>query len=834
VAAQLLDPSFSAPTGLYAPGAVYALGPQQADGKRLVAGTFSRVNGANVAGLVRLDATGATDQAFSQSVGAASNVFRIRRYNAAGQYLLGSTGGIVSAGGIIRNELLRLNANGTADASFDAGSGPDANGFVQEYAVQPDGKVVVTGSFISFNNVPAYGVVRLNANGSVDTGFSVGAGLDVVNSFALGYAVAVQTDGKILIGGDFTTFNGQPANGLVRLNANGSLDTSFGLDAALQSPYVEGLIIQPDGKLLVNGGFLLNNTSASLVRLLPSGSLDPSFSPTAFTAGTISTNGFDPATVLQPDGKILVAGLFDPTNLTAATGVARLNTDGTRDLGFPAITGAGASPYTLGLQADGTVLLGGNFSTLNGRETPLGRLTSTGTPDPGFAPTIQVAGLVSAMVQQPDGSVVIGGNFTELSGQAVHRLARLSAAGVPDAAFTAATGVLPAAVNCLALQPNGSIVAGTGRGTRRFLPTGAPDTGFNVFVSVPATAVALQADGRILVGGQFGFSTGGNTYNGLMRLNANGSHDPSFVRAFTANGTGTPFATDALLVQPDGRVVVGSLFRTSSTGNQTYAGRVVRYETTGALDATFNNASVFNNTGGSTSTTLNRIYSLALQPDGKILAGGNFLSVSGTPAYGVARLSSTGTPDASFAPSASLTNTVFSLVRQPNGRVLLGGGFVLNGPTATLPNLARVLDNGPVDASFGASVVPNGTVRALLVQPDGGIMVAGSFTTIGGQPAVGVARIVAANVLHVAAPAAVAARTQAWPVPAHGQLHIAPDASAQPFAFELLDALGRPVRQQPATAAPEQTLSLDNLPAGVYLLRVRYAAGVVSRRIAVQ
>ena len=835
VAAQLADPSFSAPTGLYAPGTVYALGPQQADGKRVVAGIFSRVNGAAVAGLVRLDAAGATDQAFAQNVGAATNVFRIRRYNAAGQYLLGSTRGIVSAGGLVRNELLRLNANGTADASFDIGTGPSGgayNGFVQEYAVQPDGKVVVTGSFSTFNNVPAAGVVRLNANGSVDTGFNVGTGLDVGNAY-VGNAVAVQADGKILVGGDFTTFDGQPAYGLVRLNANGSVDPSFSLAATLNA-YVQGLVIQPDGKVLANGGFVLNNTSHSLVRLLPSGSLDPSFSPTAFGAGTITTNGYDAATILQPDGKILVAGQFDPSSLTNATGLARLNADGTRDLSFPAITGAGASPYTLGLQADGTVLLGGNFPTLSGRETPLGRFTATGTLDLGFVPTLQVAGQVSAMVQQPDGSVVIGGNFTELSGQAVHRLARLSAAGVPDAAFTAATGVLPAAVNCLALQPDGSIVVGTGRGVRRVLPSGAPDGGFNTFLSVTAAVVALQADGRILVGGSFSFSTGGNTYSGLMRLNANGFHDPSFVRAFTTSGTGVPLATEALLVQPDGRVVAGGLFRTSTTGPQTLATRVVRYETTGALDATFNNALVFNNAGGSTSNSLDRLYALVLQPDGKLLVGGNFLSVNGTPAYGVARLSSTGTPDASFAPSAPLTSTVFSLARQPNGRVLLGGNFVLSGPTAALSNLARVLDNGSADASFGASVAPNAAVRALLVQPDGGIMVAGAFTTIGGQPAVGVARIIAANVLAVAAPAAVAARTLAWPVPAHGQLHIAPDASAQPRTLELLDALGRPVRQQPATAAPEQTMPLDNLPAGVYLLRVRYAAGVVSRRIVVQ
>ena len=79
-----------------------------------------------------------------------------------------------------------------------------------------------------------------------------------------------------------------------------------------------------------------------------------------------------------------------------------------------------------------------------------------------------------------------------------------------------------------------------------------------------------------------------------------------------------------------------------------------------------------------------------------------------------------------------------------------------------------------------------------------------------------------------------AARTAAWPVPAHEVLHVAPDASAHPLSIELLDALGRPVRCLPATGAPEVTLDTTGLPAGVYLLRVNYAAGAVTRRLAVQ
>ena len=833
-AAQALDPTFTSPTGVYAPGLVFAMGPQQADGKRVVAGNFLRVNSTSVSQLVRLDAAGALDQAFSQNVGTASNIFRVRSLP-SGQYLLGANGGAVSAGGISRTELLRLNANGTADASFNVGAGPaGGNSYVQEYAVQPDGKIVVVGSFDTFNGVPANGVVRLNANGSVDPSFGVGVGIDVnsTTSYNQPNTVAVQPDGKIVVGGEFATFSGQPVNGLVRLTATGAIDVTFSSPLQQnpnQTNSIEAVVIQPDGKVLVQG--YLAGSQQSLVRLLPLGSLDASFSAATFTSNTTTTNLFDPAIVLQSDGKIVVVGYF---TAPGANRVARLNSDGSQDFSFQAVNGPDGTPYTVGVQANGSVLVGGTFNSFNGTETPLGRFTSTGTPDAAFAPRIQVSGSALAVVRQADGKLLVGGNFTEINGQAVHRLARLSAAGVLDAGFSASTGVLPAPVTSLALQPDGKLLVGTSRGVLRMATTGSPDPGFAAFAALSTSALAVQADGRIMVAGSFGGSANGVSYDRLLRLTSTGSYDPTFARnTLVTSPTGALYYADALLVQPDGRIVVGANFRTSTSSSQTYTGRVVRYETNGTLDATFNNQSAFTATSGVSGTT-NRVYSLALQPDGKILAGGNFGAVDGTLHYGVARLSPTGTPDAGFVPDALLTGTVYSVALQPNGRVLLGGSFSNSGATSTLVNLARVLSNGQTDVSFGIAAAPNGSVRSLLVQPDGAIVLAGSFNTIGSTPSAGVARISAPNVLAVAAPAAVAARTAAWPVPAHGLLHRAPDVSAHPFAVELLDALGRLVRSQAVANAPEVTMNLENLPAGVYVLRVSYAAGAVTRRLVVE
>ncbi len=826
-AAQAPDPTFTPPVGLYAPATVYALGPSQADAKRLVAGPFTRVNGTAASGLVRLDAAGAIDQAFSQNLGLASNIYRVRSYG-SGQYLLGAYGGSVTAGGISRVELLRLNANGTADASFDAGSGP-AGGYeyVNEFAVQPDGKVVVTGSFDHFGAAVANGVARLNADGSLDPTFNVGAGLNAnAPDFSEGVTVAVQADGKILVGGYFTTFNGLPFNGLVRLNANGTLDTSFPNLAA--GSYAEGLVVQPDGKLLVSGGVMLNGTSYGLVRLNPNGSLDAGFA-TSFTSGEVSAAGLGQAVVLQPDGKVLVSGYF--SNGAGNTNVVRLNANGTLDAGFQAPAGNVAVPNALGLQPNGSVLLGGPPTVSPSTEIPLLRLSSTGTADPAFAPRLQVAGTVAALVRQPDGRLIIGGSFTEIGGLTAHRLARLTATGALDAGYTAATGVLPAPVTSLALQPDGKVLAGTTRGVVRFATTGSPDLAFSSFTTLNTTALALQTDGKVLAVGPFSGNQNGVAYERLVRLTSTGAYDPTFARnTLLTSPTGALSQADAVLVQPDGRIVVGGIFRTASPS--TAAGRVVRYETTGALDATFANPT-FTATNG-TSNNLNRIYALALQPDGKIVAGGNFGAVDGTLHYGVARLGTTGVADATFVPNALLTGTVYSVAVQPNGRVLAGGLFSNSGPSGTSANLVRFLANGQTDASFTNATAPGGTVRSLVVQPDGAILLAGSFFTLGGQPAAPVARLTAPNVLHVAAPAAVAARTAAWPVPAHTLLHVAPDASAQPRALDLLDALGRPVRHQTLTSAAETTLDVAGLPAGVYLLRVHYAAGTVTRRLAVE
>lgn len=825
--AQVVDPYFIPPSGLYSPGIVYAISPPQSNGQRLFAGPFTRVNGITVNRLVRLDASGNLDLPFTQNVGNATLANRIKSLS-TGQYLLSSSTGTITAGNLTRTALLRLNKDGTADAAFNVGSGPGTGGSVRDFAVQSDGKVVVVGAFTSFNGTAAGGVVRLTTTGIVDATFSTGTGTGAASG-DLALAALAQLDGKLVVGGRFATFNGQPANGLVRLNTDGTLDPSFTSPFDQSSTQVEGVLQQPDGKLLVYGSLSINSTlhpSPGIVRLLSSGSLDPSFSSPTFLDVRVSTGTVNgPAAVLQPDGRIIVAGGF---TVAGANHLARLNTDGTQDMSFQTGVGPSASPYAISLQANGSLLVGGAFGAYDGVETPLVQLTGSGTRDPAFAPMVQSAGAVLSMVRQPDNQLIIGGNFTEINGQPVHRLARISETGMVDATFAAATGVLPASVNSLALQADGRVLAGSSQGTARFLPTGSPDASFSF--SGNTTVLAVQADGRILIGGNFGITSGGVLYNRLIRLMSTGSVDPTFAR--TTTGTGVPNSTDALLIQPDGRIVVAGTF---VPPGQTVAARLVRYGTTGSLDATFNNNIAFAAASGSTLTSP-RIYALALQPDGKIVAGGGFGTVDGSTRVNLARFTTAGTLDQAFILNAPLSanGNVQSIAYQPNGRLLVAGGVSCTGPNGLLYGLIRVLSDGQLDNSFGPSVTPNNIVASVILQLDGGIMIAGAFTSVATQPAFGMARVAANNVLHVVTSNTNLARLQVWPNPAHDVAHITAATSLQLKQADLLDVTGRLVRRLELTSAKQGNFDLKNLTEGIYLLRVTTDNGSFTSRIAIE
>lgn len=818
--AQSLDPSF-APSTYFAPATAYST-LEQADGKRIVLGSFTRADGSVATRLVRYTTTGAVDAAFQQNVGTAASVFRVGQL-ATGQLLLTAyTNTPLVVGGLTRNGLLRLNADGTADATFDPGTGPSSvtsyNGI--DYALPlPNGQVLVGGFFDHFNGVAVNNLVRLNADGSVDTTFQSTLGTyDEIET------MAVLANGQYLIGGFSQSQTPGAFHNLARLNSNGSLDATFNANLA-DADDANYVVVQPDGKILVAG--LLTPSSGSayrgLVRLLPDGSLDPAFNaPSLFTYAGV-TAYYGKSLELQPDGKILVLtnGSNNPGS-GQVNGIVRLHTDGTLDASFQ--TGAGANNILNSFTrlANGSMLTAGSFTSYNGAlDRPVVQLTSTGTLDATFSPVLQVPGSVSSLVRQADGKLIIGGNFSELNGQSIRRLARLNSDGTLDASF--ATGNdLNSPVGDLALQPDGRLLLIGNDVVRRLLPTGALDNTFTApnLVGSNMYRLLLQPDGKVLIGGNFGYVNGTPLQPPLLRLNANGAYDASFA----PNGTGAGRFVNlfSMTLQPDGKLVVAGNFAATTSTSTTRT--VARLESTGALDASFTRLPF------STLNPVSGINTLAVQPDGKVLAGGQFTAVGGTARTSLARLNTDGTLDAGFT-APFTTGGVNTLLVQANGSILVGGSM----RGTTVPNnLARLLPSGQLDTSFSAMTFPNGTVSSLLLQPDGKLLLTGSFTTIAGQASAGVARLTGTNVLTVRAPQTVADHTQTWPVPAHTLLQVAPDASAHPLALDLVDGLGRAVRSQALSGSIPTALSVEGLPTGLYLLRVTYAEGQVVRRIAVQ
>jgi uncharacterized delta-60 repeat protein len=347
-----------------------------------------------------------------------------------------------------------------------AGFNPGANGIVNALAVQPDGKIVVGGDFTALGNkrtTPRNFIGRLNADGSLDTAFNPGAGGPVDT-------IAVQRDGKILVGGRFHTLAGVTREHLGRLNADGSIDVQFNPGA---NDNVMALTLQQDGKILVGGAFTWigsggtgNTPRANLARLDTNGFLDDLFASASSEPRAAGSVG---SVIVQPDGKILVAGpsfigFLVSGNLIERRGVGRLNADGSLDYGFNA--GADGVVRTMALQPDGKIIVAGDFTMLGGGGTGttarnrIGRFNANGTLDNAFDPGADQN--VNSLALQPDGKIVAGGNFSWIGGGGTgtayrRKIGRLNGDGSIDTSFDA---VASASVNALVEEPGGKILVG--------------------------------------------------------------------------------------------------------------------------------------------------------------------------------------------------------------------------------------------------------------------------------------------------------------------------------------------------------------------------------------
>ena len=711
----------------------------QAGGKLIIGGAFSTVRGATRNGIARLNGDGTVDTTFDPGTGA-NDFVASTAAQPDGKVLM--AGYFTSVDGTNRSCIARLNADGSLDTTFNPGTARQYLGgspYIRSISLQTDGKVLVGGNFSSISGTNRNGIARLNADGSLDTTFDPGTGAQDFGFPALVNTVAVQTDGKVLIGGEFSYINGTKRNGIARLNVDGSLDGTFSPPTGVNvASYC--LAVQTDGKVLLAG------LNGPVLRLNSDGSVDNTF--------VIGTYADEPvgSVIVQPDGKILVVGEFHTVSTAC---IVRLNANGTLDSTFN--PGTGAENYRLydtydadllcvAVQADGKILVGGSFNTFNGTNcNHVARLNANGTLDNSFSPNSGVNDMVQCVATQPDGKVLVGGYFTAVG--------------------TTPQGAFP------------SLPQGSHQAIARLNTNGSLDTTFHAGADSVVACIAVQPDGKLLVGGTFISIDNIGYRDSITRLNADGSLDPTF------NSSSVPPAFSlvySIVPQPDGKVLLGGEFTAVNGSNQNH---IARLQPDGTPEASFNpgtgaNSNVvavalqldgkvlvageFTTINGTTRNRIARLNadgsldntfdpgagandsagSIALQPDGKVLLGGYFTSVNGANRSGIARLNADGSLDNTFNPGTGADNSVWSVAVQSNGKVLVGGAFTsINGTNRNY--IARLNPDGSLDSTFNPGTEATDVVPAIAVEPDGRVLVGGHFTAINGAARSFVARLLA-------------------------------------------------------------------------------------------
>lgn len=310
---------------------------------------------------------------------------------------------------VSRSEIARINTDGTLDNTFDPGSG-GAFGNIRSMAVQPDGRIIIGGSYTNYNNQYTERLSRIHADGTFDTTFRTT--LSGVNGEVI--VVALQSDGKVLVGGAFSGYKGKTSKNLVRVLPNGDYDSTFVVGTGPNNgSTISAIQILADGKILIAGAFGEYNGKVAkrLARINTDGSLDTTFKPVAF--------GSDLANALVlPGGKIMISGYFGSVNGVPAPRIARLNSDGSHDTSFKAIM----APYPF---AVGSMCLLPDGKLLVCADNAFRRLNTDGSIDSTFNGGVSPASGVSVCKLLPDGRPMIAGSFTTYNGVTRNRVARL-------------------------------------------------------------------------------------------------------------------------------------------------------------------------------------------------------------------------------------------------------------------------------------------------------------------------------------------------------------------------------------------------------------------------
>jgi uncharacterized delta-60 repeat protein len=616
------------------------------------------------------------------------------------------------------------------------------------------GDILVGGEFIAYDDISTPYIARLNSDGSIDAGFATGSGFDRTVSVIV---AAADGSGDVYVGGSFSTYQGQAANHLIRLNSNGSVDAAFSIGSG---PYGDVYAIVPatdgTGDIYVAGAFstFQGSSSPHLIRLNSDGSIDA-----GFNVGTGFNNDVW-AMVAAGDGSgdIYVGGSFTTYQGAARNRIARLNPDGSLETTFAIGTGFNGLVYSFALAADGSgdLYVGGNFRTYQGVSAVcLVRLNSNGSRDAGFSvgtgfynpsPNGFNSASVGSILPLRNGSgyIYVSGAFVTYQGYAVGRLLRLAPDGSYDSFYSIGSGFSsPAGGLRFAEDGSGDIYVGgmfsaiQGVGANhivRLNSDGSIDADFDVFgtgfdAAVHAVASAGDGSGDIYVGGEFSRYQGSLRFS-ILRLNPDGTMDPGF-------STGMGFDGPVYAIVPvgdgSGDIYVGGYF----TEYQGVArNRIVRLNPDGSVDAGFAAWDGFD-------AAVTAIVP-AGDGSGDIYVGGYFTAYQGAACNRIVRLNSNGSIDAGFAVGSGFDSFVLAVcpAADGSGDVYVGGSFTTCQGTAC-GRISRLNSDGSLDADFAVGTGFDDYVFAITRSEDspGDIYVGGRFGTCQGSACNGLVRL---------------------------------------------------------------------------------------------
>lgn len=763
-------------------------------------------------------------------------------------------------------KIVRINPDFTLDNSYVGG---DFDGPVNSISLQNDGKILAVGSFTKYNNVAAKNMIRLNGNGTRDNTFNIGTGFEyeMYDTNKSVRKVMVLNGGKILVSGNFLSYNGTATKYVVRLNSDGSLDTAFNflptysgdvVDFALQqngkivainrnrvwrynadgsqdtSFYIHNdntfngdiktLAVADDDKIYLGGKFKISESRQYITRLNADGTMDGSFFPKKFYTMAYENGTYSGVFALLPQsgGKVIVAGNFRKYGDSWVGGIIRLNNDGNMDPTFlgRASTmryGSGEIIQHLRVDHDGNIIAGGRIKLYN--EISANNIVKFSATDGEVNMSFRniCKGFDKApnkVVVQPDGKMLVSGEFSSYNGITRDRIIRLNADGSVDESFKADAYLYTS-------------------------PTSYP---FDIH---------LQQDGKIVL------STEGVIYTtyyaafggAIIRLNQNGSLDTSFF-SLIGNDIGVEGIARQFIVKEDGKIIVPNMYRHNNT---TMLNRdIITLDSDGNIDNTISYQKPYssinkikllsdnkiliigNNTGNNDKTGLGRILpngqidpSFVMAPSFKYnidffpTSDGKILGLESTATmHSISRYNNDGTVDNSFtSPTYPITGSPLDF--QPLEFEYNGKFFTTVPHGFDSRSLVRHHANGTYDTTFdiGTGFTMShtkyyGEIVSDIKKHGNGFIVAGEFDYFDGQYTKGIARLIPQGLLGLKE-IKTGKKNLIYPNPTTGIMNVRTEGFNQ---YQIMDSLGRVVVNSKELTS---TIDVSYLPKGVYYIHLK-------------